>query len=204
MSKQTCILGFGKANLPGTYASIACFRLKPPFMRDSAVNSGRQDRNYSRDYAIGAIEERGMLYQRRVEHETGTVVMLQSGWKRNGSPIRDGAIFLRLREDATEWRITAKLPLSDGNTYGAEFVVFEGRADMLNADELQTFGFEVNRSYRSRFMAREEIDECFLLQILSQERSARPSLMIVGTGEQRRLVEVAAAPSRRLVLRKRG
>lgn len=204
MNKMTCTLGFGKANLPGTYASIACFRLKPPFMRDSAVNSGRQSRDHMRDYSVGIIEERGMLYQRRVEHDVGTVVMLQSGWKRGGSPIRDGALFLRLREDAVEWRISAKLPLSDGNTFGGEFVVFEGRADMLSADELQTFGFEVNRSYRSRFMAQEEIDECFILQAVSNERTPRPSLMLVGTGAERKLVEVAAAPSRRLVLRKRG
>lgn len=203
MTVKQVVLGFGKATLPGTFASIACFRVTAPFSRDSGVNSGRQDRSYIRDYQVGNIPNYGMLYQRRVEQPLGTVLLLQSGWKQGGIPTKDAALFLRLREGATEWHIDARLPLNQGNTHGDRFRVFEGNADILTAEDLQTYGYEVNRQYRDKFMSREEIDECFILSKATEERVQRPNLMVVGVGADKKLVEVAQAPLRRMAINRK-
>lgn len=204
MSVQQVTLGFGKANFPNTYASFTCQRVSAPFVRDSGVSSGRSmGFNSGQEYMVGAVTEHGSVYVRPVEHEQGRVLLLQTGWRRNGVPIRDGAIFLRLRETAAKWEIRFKVPLDHGNVIGADFIGFTGRADILSADELGTFGLEVPRSYRQKFMSEEEVDECFVLRRLEEERSPRPNLMIVGAGKEAKIVEVAQAPSRRIVMRRR-
>ena len=203
MSLQQVTLGFGKANLPVTLASIACFRVQAPFVRDSAANSGKTVRAATRDYSIGIAPDFGSLYSRLVEHKQGEVLLLQSGWKRRGASIRDGAIFLRLRDGAPKWSIIAKLPTEAQNLHGAEFEVFNGFADMLNVEDLESFGMEVPNHYRSKFMSAEEVDECFILRQELPERLPRPGLMRVMEGGKEKVVEVAKAPARRMRLGRR-
>lgn len=204
MSVQQVTLGFGKANFPVTYASFTCQRVTAPFVRDSGVSSGRSlGFNTGQEYMVGTIKERGSVYVRPVEHPQGQVLLLQAGWKRNGVSIRDGAIFLRLREGAAKWEIRFKIPLDNGNVIGADFVGFVGHADMLTAEDMGTFGFEVPRSYRQKFMSDEEVEECFTIRRLDDERAPRPNLMVVGTGKEAKVVEVAQQPRRRIIMRSR-
>ncbi len=202
MSQQIITLGFGKANFPATLATFACFRVRPPFLRDSAVTSGAQQRGQGSDYHAGAIDVHGTLYVRPVSHANGEILLFQSSWKRRGAPIRDGAIFLRLREGAAKWAIHAKLPMEPENRHGAQFKVFEGCADLLSADELMGFGLEAPRMYRQKFMSEEEVDECYVLEELQEERAARPNLLVVKDGDKTKVVEVASKPQRRLVFRR--
>lgn len=196
-------IGIGKANFKLIYASFACMRVKPPFLRDSALSSGRQIRDgQTGEWHAGAIAEHGVLYRRLIEHEPGTILMLQVGWKRNGAPTRDGAIFLRLREGASRWSIEGRLPMDADNRHGEFFNLFTGNADMLAPADLAAYGIEANKNYRERFMAAEEIEECFRVSCVVAESIPRPNLTLVGEGETRRLVEVAAPLRRRMNLRR--
>lgn len=201
MSVQEIQVGFGKCNFPVTLTTLTCFRVKAPFIRDSAASSGRSIRGAYREYLAGAVPDFGVLYSKGVEHNQGEVILLQSGWKRRGASIRDAAVFLRLRDGAAKWRIEAKLPTEVQNQYGGQFSVFDGFADVMSLDDLSAAGFEVPRHYREKFMSEEEVDECFLLSQMLPERLARPGLMVVRDGGKEKVVEVASAPARRIVFR---
>ena len=201
MSVQIVTLGFGKANFPITLTTLTCFRVATPFVRDSAVNSGKQNRGTYREYQLGAIKPQGSVYTVDVEHPQGTIVLLQAAWKRRGAPIRDGAVFLRLRDGAPKWKIKARLPTEHENHHGDLALMFEGYADILAPDDLSTYGIEAPRHWREKFMSMEEVEECFTLEQMQQERIPRPSLLIVNDKGGKRLVKVAAAPPRRLIMR---
>lgn len=203
MDTQQVILGFGRANFPATSASYACFRVQAPFNRDTGINSGTQDRGYGKEYMAGAISAYGTLYERKVTHPMGTILILQVGEKRRGAPIRDGALFLRLRDGAPRWKVEGRIPTDACNMHGDRFTMFVGNADILTVDELDSFGIEANRMYREKFMSEEQIDECFILTMEAKEVKPRPNVMVVGEGKSRRTVEVAVAPSRRLRLPKK-
>lgn len=199
---QAVVIGFGKANFPDTLATFAVFRVRTPFYRESGVTTGRQIPGAYAEYLAGAHADHGSLYRKTVEHKMGDVIALQASWKRNGSPLRDGAVFLRLRDGATKWKIEAKLPRSQANRIGGEFVVFEGHADILTVDDLDEAGFALPGSWRDKFMSEEEVDECFVFEQLLAERLPRPVLTTVIRDGKETVVEVAPKPLRRMLFRR--
>lgn len=190
-------LGFGKATLPGTVASIACFRVAAPFIRDSGVSSGRRA-GPSREFFVGATASHGSLYSSEVTHPEGTTLLFQVSWMRNGLPIRDGAVFLRLRSQGPLWKLQARLPLEPQNIWGGSFEVFKGRADILAASDLEEAGITPFQSYLSKFMLPEEVDECFIIQRQGDEIAPRPRVVQVEGEHGAKLVEVATPARRRM------
>lgn len=191
----------GSANFPGTGATISCQRVTAPFKRDSAITSGA--RVGYQEFPVAALPQRGALHRFVVSHAEGTLLMLQSRWLRNAAPIRDGAVFLRLRATGPLWRIAAKLPLSAENVVGDTFVAFEGRADVLTIEDLTKAGIVVPSSYEKRFMSPEEVDECYVFDRLSDEIRPRPVLRTVASADGTKVVEMAAAPARRMTFRRK-
>lgn len=199
-AKVSCSVGFGSATLPVTSVVLSAQKVSAPFSRTSAAFS--VPRTSLSRFMVGPVQEFGVLYRTLIEHPVGTVLLIGSRWLRNAaSPVRDGAIFLRLRPDAPRWSITATLPANPKNQIGSSFEVFCGHADILGIDALHDIGIVPPRSYESKFMSPEEIDECFVLSKLS-EGTPPPSLVVVGSGSDSRVVEVAAAPARRMRFRR--
>lgn len=194
-------LGFGKANFPDTSASYTCQKVEGPFVRVSAVTSGKP-LSGGREYLPGRIPHRGTIWVRPVEHPEGTLILLQASWKRNGAPIRDGAIFLKLRNQGAQWEIDFKVPTDHENVIGDRVRAFEGRCDVLGALELTNMGIEIPRMFRDKFMSDEEVDECFYITRVSSEIAARPQRVLVGEGREAKVVEMAAAPARRMAFRR--
>jgi len=137
-----------------------------------------------------------------VAQPEGTIFLLQSRWVRNASPIRDGAVFVRLRATGPLWQIKAKMPMSAENILGDSFVAFEGRADVLTIEELRTAGVEIPTQYEKRFMSHEEVDECYVFDRLSDETQPRPVLRTINGADGPKVVEVAPTPARRMVFRR--
>lgn len=203
MQKQTIQLGYGKANLSNTLATYACMRVSAPFNRVTAVTSGeRIGRSNAR--LVGGHEIHGVLVSQSVQHENGAIILLTASWKRGGGSIRDGSIFLRLRHGAPMHNIVAYVPTGHENICGDRFIMFSGMADIMNIEELQAVGIEVNRSYASKYMEMEEIDECFEIQQLARATIERPVMTPISTVDGIQLREVAQAPGRRLLLRRGG
>lgn len=198
---QTVQVGYGKANLSSTLATYACMKVTAPFARVSAASSGPKVGS-AMVTAVGSHQINGVLINNQVQHPNGTVILLTASWKRGGSPIRDGALFIRLRFGAPHYNVLAKVPLGAENICGDSFVIFSGTGDIMNADELLERGIEVQRSYVSRFMDEEELGECFILNRLAPESIKRPELVTIATPDGTKLVEVSQAPTRRMVFRR--
>lgn len=201
-SGQTVSLGYGKANFPGTLATYSCMKTTAPFARVTAITSGKRHGKPVHE-AAGTMEHHGGFTTGSVEHPNGTVILLQASWKRGGAPLRDAALFMRLRAGAPLYRVNAFVPTNMANTYGDRVSVFCGYADIMSNDELQLLGIQVNRSYSEKFMDFEEVDECYEIIELMPESQGRPQLSAIATPTGIELREVAQAPQRRLVLRGR-
>lgn len=202
--EQITNIGYGKANLSETFASYVAWKVTAPFDKESAANSGHRIPGSYHAEPVGTTDHRGALITQRVKHEDGTVILLQASWKRGGSPIRDGALFLRLRTGAASYRIRAKVPQDATTICGPLFTVFEGHADILNESELTVLNLKVPRSYTDRFMQLDEIDECFQIEEFAPATVDKPQLTAVATSEGVKMVELAAMPSRRLRVGRRA
>lgn len=196
-------LGYGNANFANTVARYSNFKISAPFQRVSAVTSGRNAGNKT-SANPGRFDHSGYLIQQNVEHAFGTILLLQVSWLRSGAALRDGAIFLKLREGAPTYNINATVPTDHDNSFGDRFTMFSGMADILSAEDLQREEIVLNRSYASKFMEEDEQEECFSIFQVAPGRLPRPSLVEIESPTGTVLAEMSQTPSRRLRLRSRG
>lgn len=201
MALQTLTLGYGKANLKNTLATYATLKVEPPFIRVAAVGAGK--RKGQTAINVGTHEVYGVLLTAQVEHENGSVICLQCQWKRNGAPIRDGALFLRLRAGAPLYNINASVPMAPEAICGNSFLIFSGYADILNAGDLQLLGIKANDQWVNRFTDEEELAECFSISKIMSETAGRPVITAISTPTGVELRETASMPQRRLIMRKK-
>ena len=201
VNSQTVSLMAGKASYPGNLTTYACLGVEAPFVRSTALNSGVRQGSFG-SIPAGMYPHNGNFFGGNVAHRIGTVILLQVSGKRGGLPVRDGAIFVRLRTGAPLWAISGTVPTHFENTCGDRIQMFAGYADILNADELDLLGIRPNRSYIDKFMTEDEVAECFHLTMLSEETVPRPQLSVIATPTGNKLQEVAQEPERRLRFRR--
>lgn len=176
-------------------------RVESPFLRASAITTGVSQGTRATTPA-GSHEMNGALITAKVKHAHGSVLLLQVSWKRNGAPIRDAALFVRLRIGAPLYSIQAFVPRDRENTCGDRFTVFSGHGDLMNAEELMLLGIEVPRSWRGKFTDIQEVEECFVISELMPEVKARPQLEAISTPTGVQMREVPATPQRQFRLRR--
>lgn len=203
MSKSQAItVGFGKANFSSVLMSIAALKVEAPWQRVSAWTSGVSVSGSKVWIPAGEHEMNGGFTRVRTEHENGRIIFLQSSWVRGGSPIRDGAIAIRLRHGAPLYDIFARVPTAAQNRCGDVVQAFQGMGDILTPEELRVAGLDVPRYVSSKFFDPEEIDECFRITRISGESIPRPTLQSVATPEGIQVREVANVPQRRIRIRR--
>ena len=202
MEKSIVQLGFGKINFPNTTVSLSCMKVESEFSRKSAVNSGRRI-GQTHTYNFGVIEAYGQGFVSEVEHDEGVIILVQSSWKRGMLGLRDGAIFIRLRNAGPKWKITAKLPTDAQNIHGDAFEMFSGRGDLLSIETLNEVGIIPFKNYTDRYMLDEEVDECYSIQ-LTDKGSPPPILKSISTPEGVKIVEIEPPPVRRIIRRGRN
>ena len=203
-AKMRVTLGFGKANLTNALATYASMKVTEPFVRVTAIGSGRKVTGGDTRTPLGNHEAYGAIITSSVEHDAGTIIMVSASHKRGASLIREGALFFRLRHGAPLLQVDAMLPLDQVNRIGDRFTIFSGYADLMTVAELKLLGVEVPRSWINRFMAPDELAECFVVTVLRPETIPRPQLTAVATADGIEMREVAQEPRRRLRLGSRG
>ncbi len=196
-------LTYGKVNLKHQSASYAALIVSPPFQRPSAVTAGVPVKGSRQRSAVSNWEGNGGLVHEKVMHAPNSVILLQVSWKRNGANLRDASVFIRLRPSAALLTITASLPTGQDSQLGDRAVMFIGRGDIMDSEELKVLGIEVPRSYVSTFMNAEEIEECFEVVEALPEKAPRPVIARIATGAgEVKLTEMPVAPRRRLRIRR--
>jgi hypothetical protein len=151
---------------------------------------------------VGVHEHTGTLSTSAVEHENGTVLLLQTKWMRGMSITREGSLFLRLRAGAPLYEVIANVPTGPENICGDSFRMFSGNADIMNVAELRLLNIEINRGYATRYMSEDELSECYRIVRVAPETTPRPSITVIATPTGLEMREVAQEPMRRLRLRR--
>lgn len=201
-SEQRVRVGFGSVNLKNQSAKLAAFRVEAPYRRESAVSTGKTNSNWEK-YPVSQYEQvNGIMYNAYTTHPNGTILMLQSSWTRGGSPIRDGAIYLRLRQEAAMLNVEARIPHGPDSRIGSSFMVFQGHADILSADDALVYKISTPHHVIDRFFTPEEVDECYEITQIIPESAPRPAHALVHTAQGAQVCEIAPTPQRRLTFRR--
>lgn len=203
-TNQRVKLAFGKVNLRSEMATFAALRLKPRFVRDSAVTSGKRDPKTLIYNPVSAHPEiNGSMQSDYVTHPNGTIILLQASYRRGGAPIRDGAIILRLRQGAALLNVVAKLPHGRDSVLGDSYALFNGHADILSVDEAMSLHrIVIPGRYVDQFFDPVQIDETFEIIEVAPERESKPVMALVATAQGVVAQEIASAPARRMRFRK--
>jgi hypothetical protein len=196
-------VGYGKATLRTSVTTLTAFRLSAPFTRDPLASSGQRIPGFGSVTSVGVHPDaNGRMYSDRVGHDPGTIVLLTASKTRQGAPVCDAALLLRLRPGAALINTAARLPTGADNIIGDRFTVFTGNADLLSVEEAELLGVRIPRNFLQKFFNEEEVAESFFVDILQGATIERPELVAVSTPEGTKVKEVPAAPKRRLIFRK--
>lgn len=200
---QTVQLGFGRVNLSSMNATFAPLRIRPPFIRDSAVTTARRNPGTQITQPVSNhAKVNGTMMTDHCTHPNGTIILLEAQWRRGSSPVRDAAIILRLREEAASINVIAYLPTGPDNFIGDRFSVFRGRADILSVDEAKVLRVEMGAGYVNRFFDADDIDRCFDVYQIQPETRPRPEVALVHTATGLQVRETPVEPTRRMRVRR--
>jgi hypothetical protein len=70
--------------------------------------------------------------------------------------------------------ISATLPSAIESTITGKFLVFQGRGDILNVEELSTGGIIPPKNYISAYLDEEEVAECYTIAEMSPALEGKP------------------------------
>jgi len=200
---EEVLMAYGKVNVSNQLATYAVMTVKPPFKRESAANTGIRIKGADHFANVSDWEGNGGLSICKVRHAPNTVILLQASWKRNGASLRDAVVFVRLRASGPLLNVVAFLPQARESRLGDRVVMFTGRGDIMDAEELRVLGIEVPHRFQDSYMNAEEIAECFEVTEVVSEAVPRPVIARVATGDGKvHLTEMPVAPRRRLRVRR--
>lgn len=199
----TCRVAHGRAIFAASAYDFRVYRVRQQWTRDSAATSGVKRPGLATSQNIGphgAIN--GTIYGDTVEHDPGTFILLTSSRTRGQSPVEDGAVILRLRPSAARIVVQGCLPSMQDNHFGDYVTMFEGNADILSVDEAELHGLRVPRGFVQRFFDPEQVNARFVVTELVAEVADKPQFAAVATATGVEVMQVPAAPSRRIRIRR--
>jgi len=196
-------MSFGRVNLSDALYSLACLRVTPPFARDSAANTGRVNVKATQyTEATRFPEIGGGFTTKTVEHDEGTVILMQASRTRSRVRVADGGLFLRMRSGASKIMVRSILPTGPESVLGSNLISFVGNADVLTREELRALGYDLPRGWVSGYMQPDEIAELFTVTELAKGAAPRPTFIRVATSTGVEVRAVQPERSRRLRIRR--
>lgn len=196
-------MAYGHINLEGQSLNSAILRVRLPFQRDSAVNTGRRDIGKRSSHAASPHRTEGGFTAEQVAHPEGTIVLLQATETKRSMPYAQAALFLRLRSQGDMLSIKVKCPTNHLTILGDSFEVFRGRADVLTKADLRALAVEVPRKFQNAYMSQTEVDELFRVDVIAKG-TAKPQIIQVATEDGGTEIVTVAKPTVRQPRRLRG
>jgi hypothetical protein len=197
---QALSVGFGKETFKSDSVSLAAFHVSEGFVRETMGKAFQRQGHLQKFPASSFPEINGYLFLDTLRVPDGQIILLQCSVRHLASPIRDGAIFLRTRATGPMLTIKANLPPAQEASQTGDFLVFQGRADILDPDELSAYGSEIPQRFRDGFMAADEVAECFTVTELAPETERKPLYETAQDSEGNEVV-LQKRPGRRIRLR---
>lgn len=187
-------VAFGKANFTTAGITIAAFVVEPPFQR-SLLSKKLPATGRLHSTAVGGPND-GSILAGEFHPKEGTLIAMQCRRTERGAIMADGTVFIRVRESGPLVHVLAKLPQHASNRIGSSVSIFMGRGDLLSSKEVRGLGVALPTSYVKSYMHPEEVEECFDLEELSPETSAKPVVELV-TNRDGEVVALAVKPVQR-------
>jgi hypothetical protein len=200
MSEQLVSVGYGRENFKTTSVSLAAFVVTEGFNRTLPSKTFKRNGTCQKFPASVHPEVNGYLFLDSVHVPEGTVVMVQAQHKVNGSGFRDGAMFIHTRADGPMLAVKARLPTAQESTLTGDFLVFQGRGEIMTAEELESLGMEPPASWARAFLSEEEVEECYKVELIAPAIRDKPDTEIVTDREGQHVV-VPKRPGRKIRLR---
>lgn len=195
---QVVQIGYGKATFPDASATLTTFTVETPWVRQFP-NAKYESVGKAQAFGVTEFPQiSGNLMLASMSIPDRSVLCLQLSQKAKGLPLRDGAVWLSVREKGPSITIAGNLPIHHESLLGPRFLMFQGRADILSADEVEDAGYEPLRAWIDAFMFEEEVEECFMVSELGPEIESRPRTEVVTSlsGEK---VKIQGVASRRRI-----
>lgn len=175
MAEQLISIGFGKESFKTTSAGLSAFVVEPEFIRTLPSKKFKRQGSCQRFPASLHPEINGYFYLDSIMGvPDGTMIVLQSSHRHMATPIRDGAIFIQLRSTGPLLSIQATLPSAVESTLTGGCLAFQGRGDIIPADELALYDIVPNKNYLSAYTDEEEVAECYTITELSPAIGEKP------------------------------
>lgn len=172
---QSISCGYGKAVFSTSSATLSGFAVEAPFVRTLTSKRFTKRSATLRIPVSNTPDIDGFLFMDTVDVPDGTICMVQMSFKYRGSGLRDGAIFIRVREEGAGYLIKAILPHDPRSVLTSnKHTVFAGAGDILTIEDLDKLGITPPANFVSAFMDEEEVRECFEIVSTRPQRSAPP------------------------------
>lgn len=202
MAEQLVSIGFGKETFSSSSASLSAFVVEPEFTRTLPSKKYKRQGALQRFPVSGHPEINGYMYLDSVGGiPDETIILLQCSHRFRATPLRDGALFIRLRTTGPMLAVQAALPAAQEATLTGSFLAFQGRGDILRVSELEQHGIKPYKNYLSAFTDDEEVAECFTIQVIAPETEGKPTFEAVEAPDGE-VVLVKQRPRRKISIRR--
>src|SRR5574337_27408 len=153
-------VSFGKTTYRNTSGSWLAAVVTHPFLRKGCSQAFKKKGTIVFP-ASTAPQINGNMYQDSFDLPDGTILLLQANHRAKGANLRDGALFIRVREKGPRLLVLAKMVPAADSTLGENISMFEGCGDILSYEEIVSLGFAPPYSYERTYCNAQEIKECF-------------------------------------------
>lgn len=172
-------ISYGKATFSSQSVKLANF-VYPPGQAREVVSSQYKDKASVYVPVSAYADYDGSFNLSSYDVPEGAILCVQAIRTFNGTLAAEAAVFLRVRSQGPLLSIALKLPpharsIVQGNIVSA----FQGRADIVSAEEAVGYGAIIPDWYVRKYTNTEEIEECFDITEIDPEISASPQVVRV-------------------------
>lgn len=171
---STVLVGYGKVTYPYNSATLASFVVTPEFTREASTKKLLKTTKTIVVPATTTPKNDGYMYIDKLDAPDGCILLCQLQVRSLGASVRDGAVFIRVRESGPLISVTANLPLGGQPECPETHAAFNGRGDVLDLEDLAVMNIVPSDRYINAFMSEVEIAECFCIEELSSGREGKP------------------------------
>lgn len=202
MAEQLISIGYGRETFSTCSASLSAFVVETGFTRTLPSKKFRRQGMLQKFPVSAHPEINGYLFLDSVMNvPDGTLILLQSSHRHLGAPLRDGGVFICMRSTAAMLSVKANLPSAQESTLTGDFLVFQGRGDVLTAKEVNAQGIDVPKNYLKGFLDAEEVRECYTITVTSPQIQEKPRLETVKDVDGETVL-IRQRPTRKVSLRR--
>lgn len=195
---QTITVGFGSSNYSGASGSWLAVEVNAPF-DFLAASKAFEKASSVQVVPCGLLASNKCMFSARMCAGDGAVLLLQAQHNLRGIRRRQASIMIRLRSTGPMLLVKGAMVPSAQSCIGANFILFEGRGDILTVEEAKAVGIHPRPSYCAEYFYPDDIAACFVVDTLVPAQAEKPELITIKTASgEVKPIAVSAPPRRRM------